>query len=88
MIRASVQPEYTRDTFYRGRVVIFQERRGYRFSLDAPLLADFLPVCSGPALEVGCGCGVVALLALHRAQLGKIAPGSWIVRHLQIQRRK
>lgn len=57
--------DFTRDTFYHGRVVLFQPQKGYRFSIDAPILADFLPRGAAPALEVGCGCGVVSLLALH-----------------------
>ncbi len=64
--------DHTRDTFFHGRVVIFQERKGYRFSVDAPLLAHFLPRCSGPVLEVGCGSGVVSLLALSLGRFGKV----------------
>lgn len=53
----------TLDAFFRGRVRILQKRRGYRFSMDAPLLADFVRV--GPddeCLEIGAGCGIVSLL--------------------------
>jgi tRNA1(Val) A37 N6-methylase TrmN6 len=32
----------TRDTFYHGRISILQKKKGFRFSLDAPLLADFI----------------------------------------------
>jgi tRNA1Val (adenine37-N6)-methyltransferase len=65
-------PELTCDTFFRGRVSIRQPKRGYRFSIDAPLLADFLPVCAGAALEVGCGSGVVSLLALSRSRMAAV----------------
>ena len=42
---------------------IFQPRHGYRFSLDPLLLADFAGVCRGErAIDLGTGCGVVALL--------------------------
>ena len=55
----------TSDTFYHGKVVIKQLKKGYRFAVDSPILADFLPVSAAPALEIGCGVGVVSLLALH-----------------------
>jgi tRNA1(Val) A37 N6-methylase TrmN6 len=62
----------SRDAFFHGRVVISQPKRGYRFSVDAPLLADFLPAGLEPALEVGCGSGVVSLLALHREKFAAV----------------
>jgi tRNA1Val (adenine37-N6)-methyltransferase len=56
----------TTDAFYHGQVVIKQLKKGYRFAVDSPLLAAFLPRSAKPALEVGCGAGVVSLLALVR----------------------
>lgn len=58
-----LSPDETLDTFFHGRVSIIQKRCGYRFSVDAPLLADFIR--TEPAdelLEVGTGSGVVSLL--------------------------
>ncbi len=53
----------TQDTFYRGRIRILQKIRGYRFSVDSPLLADFVRTeASDEILELGAGCGVVSLL--------------------------
>lgn len=54
------------DHFFRKKVIIYQKEKGYRFAVDAPILADFLPSCPGPALEIGCGSGIVSLLALYR----------------------
>lgn len=65
-------PFVTRDYFYEKEVTIFQNRDGYRFSVDAPILAHFLPVSSQPALEIGCGCGVVSLLALYNRKFPRI----------------
>lgn len=53
----------TLDAFYHGRVRVIQGKTGYRFSVDAPLLADFIRTREGDeALEIGTGSGIVALL--------------------------
>lgn len=45
------------------RLALEQSRRGYRLSLDAFLLADFVSAeTQGPLMDLGTGCGVVALL--------------------------
>ena len=59
--------EITRDYFYKRKIIVYQRKSGYRFSVDAPVLADFLPFLPGrEALEVGTGVGIVALLALYK----------------------
>jgi len=53
----------TLDSFYHGRVRLFQKKAGYRFSIDAPLLADFIETRPGESLlELGAGNGVISLL--------------------------
>jgi len=53
----------TLDTFYHGRVRVLQKRKGYRFSVDAPLLADFVRTrADDEALDLGTGSGIVSLL--------------------------
>jgi tRNA1(Val) A37 N6-methylase TrmN6 len=53
----------TLDTFYRGRIRVLQSKKGYRFSVDAPLLADFIRTRAGDeALELGTGSGIISLL--------------------------
>jgi tRNA1Val (adenine37-N6)-methyltransferase len=53
----------TLDTFYHGRVRVLQPKKGYRFSVDAPLLADFIRTRDGDeALELGTGSGIISLL--------------------------
>lgn len=53
----------TLGTFYHGRISVLQNKKGYRFSVDAPLLADFIRTRAGDeALELGTGSGVVSLL--------------------------
>ena len=53
----------TLDLFYHGRVRVLQKRKGYRFSVDAPLLADFIRTeASDEILELGSGSGVISIL--------------------------
>ncbi len=51
------------DAFYLGRIRVLQKKKGYRFSVDAPLLADFIQTRhSDEILELGPGNGIVSLL--------------------------
>jgi len=51
------------DAFYHGRIKVLQKRRGYRFALDAPLLADFIHTTEDDELlELGTGNGIISLL--------------------------
>ncbi len=53
----------TLDAFYHGRIRVLQKKKGYRFSVDAPLLADFIQTQSNDELlELGTGCGIISLL--------------------------
>jgi len=61
---SSPLPPVTEDAFYRGRIRVLQNRRGYRFSVDAPILADFILPSSHRALEIGTGCGIISLLLI------------------------
>lgn len=65
MRRTGPEPggEETLDTFYHGRILVLQKKRGYRFSLDAPLLADFIETRPADTLlELGSGSGIISLL--------------------------
>jgi tRNA1Val (adenine37-N6)-methyltransferase len=65
MKRTSVPPpeDETLDAFCHGRIRVRQKARGYRFSVDAPLLAAAVETRSGEELcELGAGCGIVSLL--------------------------
>jgi len=53
----------TLDSFYKGSILVLQKREGYRFSVDAPLLADFIQTKrSDEILELGAGNGIISLL--------------------------
>lgn len=59
----SLKTGETLDSFFHGRVRVIQRRKGYRFSLDAPLLADFVRCRSRDFIcELGTGNGIVAIL--------------------------
>ena len=58
---------FTTDTFFDGRIRVMQNRTGYRFSIDAVLLAYHAGLCAGKkALDLGTGCGIVSLIMASR----------------------
>jgi tRNA1Val (adenine37-N6)-methyltransferase len=55
--------EETLDALFGGRLKLFQSRSGYRFSLDALLLAHFVSVKPNePVVDLGTGNGVIPLV--------------------------
>ncbi|WP_026362211.1 tRNA1(Val) (adenine(37)-N6)-methyltransferase [Geopsychrobacter electrodiphilus] len=58
----------TVDILYRETIKLIQAKDGYRFSLDPVLLADFITVNGAArALDLGAGCGVLAVLLARRS---------------------
>src|ERR1700689_1035800 len=60
------EADVTEDALLRGRIRLFQPRRGPRASLDPILLAGFLTPPFGRFLDIGCGSGALAFLLLAR----------------------
>ncbi len=59
--------EETEDSFYHGRIRVLQRKKGYRFSVDSPLLADFISTrASDDLLELGTGNGIIPILLSHK----------------------
>jgi len=55
------------DTFLDGKIRLIQYKLGYRFSIDAILLAEFVKVKrSDVVVELGTGCGIVLLFLLKK----------------------
>ena len=56
-------PQETLDSFFHGRIKVLQKKEGFRFSIDAPLLADFIRTRpEDDCLELGTGSGIISLL--------------------------
>jgi tRNA1Val (adenine37-N6)-methyltransferase len=56
-------PDETLDTFFNGKLQIIQKKKGYRFSVDAILLSQFVRIrkCER-VIDLGTGCGILPLL--------------------------
>ena len=55
------------DAFFNGKITVFQRRDGYRFSIDAVLLAAHADPRPGEkGVDLGTGCGIVPLIMACR----------------------
>jgi tRNA1Val (adenine37-N6)-methyltransferase len=61
------QVDETVDSLFRGKLSVIQRRTGYRFSIDALLLAHFIaPRKYDHVIDLGAGSGVIALILAAR----------------------
>jgi len=66
-------PQETLDTLFGGRLKILQKKSGYRFSVDALLLAHFAePRPRDRIIDLGTGCGIIPLLLTFRRKAEKV----------------
>ncbi|UCF95301.1 MAG: methyltransferase [Desulfobacterales bacterium] len=57
----------TTDTFFEGRLRVSQSSSGYRFSIDAVLLAYHVRLRPGDkVLDLGTGCAIIPLILAYR----------------------
>jgi tRNA1Val (adenine37-N6)-methyltransferase len=57
----------SRDSLFDGELICFQHQEGYRFSLDAILLAHFVAVRQHDRiLDLGTGSGIISMILLYR----------------------
>ncbi len=67
------EQEETLDTLFGGRLKILQKKQGYRFSIDALLLAQFSqPNPNERIMELGTGSGVIPLILFFRKKAARI----------------
>jgi len=64
-------PNESVDSFLKGRLKMIQSKDGYRFSIDAVLLSEFVTIRQGDrVVDLGTGCGVILLLLLLTKPVG------------------
>lgn len=62
-----VATDFTEDTFFEGRIRVRQPKHGYRYAIDAVLLADYAARMPGKrVLDIGTGCGIISLIMAFR----------------------
>jgi tRNA1(Val) A37 N6-methylase TrmN6 len=67
------RPDECVDTFLDGRLKLIQFRRGYRFSIDAVLLAQFVSIKRNDVVvDLGTGCGIIPMVLLLTEPVGHV----------------
>lgn len=55
------------DSLFEGELICYQPQKGYRFSIDAVLLANFVDVKQGDRiLDLGTGSGIISMILMYR----------------------
>ena len=66
-----LKPGESIDLFMNGRLKLIQSKTGYRFSIDAILLSEFVTIKQGDILvDLGTGCGIISLILLLTRPIG------------------
>lgn len=73
MLKFQAGPGETADELKSLKLKIIQKEKGYRFSIDAVLLADFAAVKrKDRVMDIGTGCGIVSMIIARRKPCAKI----------------
>jgi tRNA1Val (adenine37-N6)-methyltransferase len=65
-------PDESIDGFEGGDLRLIQSRTGYRFSIDAILLSEFVTIKSGDVvMDLGAGCGIIPLMLLLKKPIAR-----------------
>ncbi|MBA7672381.1 tRNA1(Val) (adenine(37)-N6)-methyltransferase [subsurface metagenome] len=68
-----IKADETIDSFLNGKLQIIQSQHGYRFSVDALLLAEFVSVKrEDVVVDLGAGCGIISLFLAVKSEVGFI----------------
>lgn len=68
----ALRPDESIDHFMEGRLKLIQSKEGYRFSIDAILLSEFVTVRPGDiVVDLGTGCGIIPLILLLTRPVGR-----------------
>ena len=60
-----LRPDESIDFFMDGRLKLIQSKDGYRFSIDAVFLSEFVTIRPGDVMiDLGTGCGVIPLILM------------------------
>jgi tRNA1Val (adenine37-N6)-methyltransferase len=63
----------TLDSMFGGRIKVVQDAAGYRFSIDAVVLAHHIrPKPTDTVLDLGTGCGIIPLILAYRESSANI----------------
>ncbi len=66
-------PDESIDLFMEGRLKLIQSRDGYRFSIDAILLSQFVTIRpEDVVVDLGTGCGIILLILLLTRPVGHV----------------
>lgn len=68
-----LRPDEAIDLFLDGRLKLIQSKDGYRFSIDAIFLSEFVTIKPGDVvIDLGTGCGVIPLILLLTKPVGHV----------------
>ncbi len=71
--KIALRPGESIDNFMEGRLKVIQSKDGYRFSIDAILLSEFVTVRPGDVVvDLGTGCGIILLVLLLTKPVGHV----------------
>lgn len=66
-----LRPDESIDSFMEGRLKLIQSKDGYRFSIDAILLSEFVTIRPADlVVDLGTGCGIIPLILLLTRPVG------------------
>ncbi len=64
---------HTLDVIKSHGLKLLQSQNGYRFSVDALLIADFAVIpLAGRVIDLGCGCGIIGLILAKRPEVKQV----------------